>query len=306
MSKAKEEQLRNSRRLARQMLGAVALVLIVIGLFTVAGWVAAAVRAAFDDSEERRDYEQKLYGLVMFDALPFADAAEVDPAVFQQAAVWSSLYQTQRRDGNLDAYEREEGSGAIILPRLEVETYLKNLLGPEYEVEHGAFETADFYYGYSEEKQGYLVPVTGLAGLYTPTVESIRGRGGQRIVTVGYIPTSYSGTEMLFGVPTEPTKYMEYVFTRGSNRQWYLTALQESDLQPAATAAPGAGDMTGLPADMGGALPGGDYAPEGDAAVPEPAAMEDGGDETGEDTGEDTGDTGDTGDTAPDTEEPQE
>ena len=106
MSKAKEEQLRNSRRLARQMLGAVALALIVIGLFTVAGWVMAAVRAAFDDSEEREDYEQKLYGLVMFDALPFADMAEVDPAVFKQAAVWSTLYQTQRRDGSLDAYER--------------------------------------------------------------------------------------------------------------------------------------------------------------------------------------------------------
>ncbi len=238
MSKAKEEQRRNSRRIARQILGAVAMVLIVIGMFTVIGWIVTGIRAAFDDSEDRLAYEQELYGLVMFDVLPFSDAAEVDPAVFKQAAIWSILCQIQRRDGNLDAFDRDELTGAIIVPQLEVETYLKNLLGPGYEVEHEAFETTDFIYEYSEERRGYLVPVTGMVGMYTPQVERISNRRGQSIVMVGYIPTAYSSSEMLFYVPTEPVKYMEYVFKRGENRQWYLTALLESDRQPTSTVAP--------------------------------------------------------------------
>lgn len=304
MSKAREEQQRNSRRLTRQLLGALALVLIIIGLFTVVGWIAAGVRAAFDDSEDRLAYEQKLYGLVMFDTLPFADASELDPAVFKQAAIWSVLYQTQRRDGNLDAYERDEMTGAIVLPALEVETYLKNLLGPDYEVEHGGFETAEFFYEYSDERQGYLVPATGMAGMYTPRVESIIGRNGLSYVTVGYIPTAYNGSEMLFSVPTEPTKYMDYVFTRGDNRQWYLTALEESDRQPEAGAAPaddtGTADLTGLPDNFAGdaaPLPDGDadvsaaQTPDDDlTAEPVPVDAEDGADADAATDGEDTAD----------------
>ena len=62
-------------------------------------------------------------------------------------------------------------------------------------------------------------------------------------MTVGYIRTinNSSSGEINLTAPTEPTKYMDYVFTRGEGRKWYLSALQESDMQPevsASTAAP--------------------------------------------------------------------
>ena len=39
MANSRDEQLRNSRRLARQLIGAAALVLIVIGVLTVFNWL---------------------------------------------------------------------------------------------------------------------------------------------------------------------------------------------------------------------------------------------------------------------------
>ena len=108
----------------------------------------------------------------------------------------------------------------------------------------GSFQTSEMNYIYDEERQGYLVPVTGAVGLYTPEVEDIRTQGGQLYVTVGYIPTLASTTSLTLTAPTEPTKYMDYVFTRGENRQWYLTALQESDMQPDATPTPAAASST--------------------------------------------------------------
>ena len=119
-----------------------------------------------------------------------------------------------------------------------MDTYLTNLLGPDYVVEEGSFETSEMSYIYDEERQGYLVPVTGAVGLYTPEVESIRTQSGHLYVTVGYIPTLASTTSLTLTAPTEPTKYMDYVFTRGENRQWYLTALQESEMQPVSTPTP--------------------------------------------------------------------
>ena len=84
------------------------------------------------------------------------------------------------------------------------------------------------------------MPVTSSVAQYTPTVEKISRRDGKRIVTVGYVPTATNNAtgELSLTAPTEPTKYMDYVFTRGENRQWYLTALQESEMKPEATATP--------------------------------------------------------------------
>lgn len=235
MAISKEEQLRNNRRLSRQIVGAIALALALIGLFTVLGWVVSGVRSALDDSDRRQGYADRLYGLVMFDAVPFNDVNLVDPTVFREAAIWGTIYQIQKNGGSLDEYERDEDTGSVILPKLEVDTYLTNLLGPDYPIIDGSFESTQFNYYYDEEKQGYYVPVTGAVGQYTPEVEKIRTQSGRTYVTVGYIPTlnNTGNGELTLTAATEPTKYMDYVFERGANRKWYLCALQESETQPA-------------------------------------------------------------------------
>ena len=241
MANYKEEQIRNSRRLARQIVGGVALLLAVIGLFTVIGWAVSALRSVLDDSDRRKAYEDRLFGMVILDPLAFSDASSVDPGVFKQAAIWGTVYQVQNSGGSLDQYERDPDTGSAIIPKLEIDTYIANLLGPDYTVDDGSFSTDVFSYQYDEEKQGYLVPVTSSVAQYTPKVEKIRRADGKQYVTVGYIPTatnSSSNGELSLTAPTEPTKYMDYVFTQGSNHEWYLTALQESEMKPAATPTP--------------------------------------------------------------------
>lgn len=240
MANYKEEQIRNSRRLARQILGAAALLLALIGLFTVFGWVVSALRTALDDSGRRASYADRLYGMVMLDPLPFDDVNEVDPGVFKQAAIWGTVYEIQREGGSLDQYERDPDTGSAMIPKLEIDTYIANLLGPDYQLTDGSFSTDEFVYQYNEEKQCYLVPVTSSVAQYTPEVEKITTSGGKMYVTVGYIPTTSNSTsgELSLTAPTEPVKYMDYVFTRGENREWYLTALQESEMKVEATPEP--------------------------------------------------------------------
>ena len=241
MAISREEQLRNNRRFSRQIVGAVAIVLIIIGLFTVLSWVVGVLRSALDDTERRQSYADRLYGLVMFDTMPFDDVSKVDQSEFLQAAIWGAVYQIQKRDNGLSDYERDSETGSIILPKLEVDTYLTNLLGPDYKITDGSFQTEEFNYTYDEEKQGYLVPVTSSVAQYTPVVEKIWKADGKQYVTVGYIPTatnSSSNGELSLTAPTTPTKYMDYVFTQGSNHEWYLSALQESEMKPEATATP--------------------------------------------------------------------
>ncbi len=240
MANYREEQIRNNRRLARQIVGGAALLLALIGLFTVLGWVIGLVRSALDDSSLRDEYHDRLYGMVMLDPVAFDDASTVDEGVFKQAAIWGTVYQVQNSGGSLDQYERDPDTGSALIPALEIDTYIANLLGPDYQVTEGSFSTSEFVYQYDEEKQAYYVPVTSSVALYTPTVEMISQKDGKRIVTVGYVPTATNNTtgELSLMAPTEPTKYMDYVFTRGENRQWYLTALRESDMKVEATPTP--------------------------------------------------------------------
>ena len=230
MAISREEQLRNNRRFSRQIVGAVAIVLIIIGLFTVLSWVVGVLRSALDDTERRQSYADRLYGLVMFDTMPFDDVSKVDQSEFLQAAIWGAVYQIQKRDNGLSDYERDSETGSIILPKLEVDTYLTNLLGPDYKITDGSFQTEEFNYTYDEEKQGYLVPVTSMVAMYTPEVEKISTQSGKTYVTVGYIPTinNSSSGEINLTAPTEPTKYMDYLFSRQSG-SWYLTGLTESE-----------------------------------------------------------------------------
>ena len=240
MANYREEQIRNSRRLARQILGAAALLLALIGLFTVFGWVVNALRTALDDSGRRASYADRLYGMVMLDPMTFDDVNDVDPGVFKQAAIWGTVYEVQKNGGSLDQYERDPDTGSAMIPKLEIDTYIANLLGPEYTVTDGSFSTDEFVYQYNEEKQCYLVPVTSSVAQYTPEVEKISTSGGKMYVTVGYIPTTSNnaGGELSLTAPTEPVKYMDYVFARGDNRNWYLTALQESEMKVEATPEP--------------------------------------------------------------------
>lgn len=240
MANYREEQIRDSRRLARQILGAAALLLALIGLFTVLGWAVSALRSALDDSGRRASYADRLYGMVMLDPLAFDDVNAVDPGVFKQAAIWGTVYEIQKEGGSLDQYERDPDTGSAMIPKLEIDTYIANLLGPDYTITDGSFSTDAFVYQYDEEKQCYLVPVTSSVAQYTPDVEKISTSGGKLYVTVGYVPTasnSVSG-EIALTAPTDPVKYMDYVFTRGENREWYLTALQESEMKVEATPTP--------------------------------------------------------------------
>lgn len=240
MANYREEQIRNSRRLARQILGAAALLLALIGLFTVFGWVVSALRSALDDSGRRASYADRLYGMVMLDPMPFDDVNSVDPGVFKQAAIWGTVYEIQKNGGSLDQYERDPDTGSAMIPKLEIDTYIANLLGPNYTVTDGSFSTDEFVYQYNEEKQCYLVPVTSSVAQYTPEVEKISTSGGKMYVTVGYIPTTSNSAsgELSLTAPTDPVKYMDYVFTRGDNRDWYLSALQESEMKVEATPEP--------------------------------------------------------------------
>ena len=225
----RDKHLRQQRRRRRQLVGILVILLVLVGIGTVFSWATRGVAALLDDSDLRAEYEQRLSGLVMLDPLPFDDPSQADPTLFKEAAIWGIVY-SETAKGTIDQYERDPDTDSIILPALQVDAYIAQLLGPDFTVEKGTFEGSDMTYLYDEEKDAYLVPVTGQVAIYTAKVEKLEKRSGRQVVTVGYIPASTN--DLTLAAPTEPVRYMEYIFDRAANRVWYLSALQGSSMKP--------------------------------------------------------------------------
>ena len=229
------EYARHRRRRRRQILGAVICLLVVLGLGTVVYGGYRGVVALTDDTAERLDYENRLRTVVMYDPLPFDSLEKADPILLRESCIWGAIYTAKLSQGNFDNYATDEQTGCLILPAVEVDAFASTLMGPFYTLTHEEFESDGMIYAYSPELQGYLIPVTSEAGRYTPKVTKLHKEGRKMRVTVGYVPQFDPNDQFSLTAPSEPVKYMDYIFTR-SDKQFYMTALEESQTKASASA----------------------------------------------------------------------
>ena len=230
-----EEHARLHRRRARQALGLLVAVLVLIGAVTVLRSGVRAVAKLFDDTAQKQEYEDKLEGLVLFDPMPFDGLENLDDLTLREAAVWGCIYNIQETQGGFDNYSTDPDTEQLLLPSVDVDAYLARLVGPSFKLTHRSFEMEDMTIEFDESSQCYKIPVTGTVGYYRAVVTRLFKRSGQLHVTVGYIPTSSTDDSIINQSSDTPTKYMDYLFERQSG-SWYLTGLTESETKPDSTA----------------------------------------------------------------------
>ena len=229
-----EEHARLHRRRARQALGLLVAVLVLVGAVTVVRAGVRTVANLFDDTQQRQEYEDKIEGLVLFDPVPFDGIENIDDLTLREAAVWGCIYNIQETQGGFDNYNTDPDTEQLLLPSVEVDAYLARLVGPSFKLTHRSFEMEDMTIEFDESSQCYKIPVTGTVGYYRAVVTKLFKRSGQLHVTVGYIPTSSTDDSIINQSSDTPTKYMDYLFERQSG-SWYLTGLTESETKAEST-----------------------------------------------------------------------
>ena len=230
-----EEHARLHRRRARQALGLLVAVLVLVGAVTVVRAGVRTVAKLFDDTAQKQEYEDKLEGLVLFDPVPFEGIENIDDLTLREAAVWGCIYNIQETQGGFDNYNTDPDTEQLLLPSVDVDAYLAKLVGPSFKMNHKTFEMEDMTVEFDETTQCYKIPVTGSVGSYSATVTKLFKKDGLLHVTVGYIPTQSTDDSILNTLSDTPTKYMDYLFERQSG-SWYLTGLTESETKPESAA----------------------------------------------------------------------
>lgn len=211
-------------------IGVIAAILAVVGLITVIRFSADTVKNLADKTADKKEYEQMLTPVVMFDPDPFDDLTQADVSQLLNSAVWALL---MSEDG-ADKYPYSEGENiGIIVPQADIEQYFVSLFGTEIDIAsmHSSLDMSEYDITYDAALQSYILPITGIESAYTPKVYDIKKQGSSVILSVGYIGTKawVQVADGEYSAP-EPDKFMK-ITLRERDGGMYISSIQATDIQ---------------------------------------------------------------------------
>ncbi len=210
-------------------LGVLTIILAIIGLITAISFSVDTVKNLTDKTADKRDYEQMLKPVVMFDPDPFDDLTQADVSQLLNSAVWALL---MSEDG-ADKYPYSEGENfGIVVPQADIEKYFVNLFGTEIDIAsmHSSIDMSDYDITYDAALKSYILPITGVESAYTPKVYDIEKQGSSLILSVGYIGNSawVQVEDGEYAAP-EADKYMKITLRERSGGMMYVSSIQSTD-----------------------------------------------------------------------------
>ena len=201
-------------------LGTIAILLILVGLGTLAFLGVQFTKGLLDNTKEKEQFEQVISPVIMFDPVPFENAEDAEPLFLLQSSLWSTLRGEKRDSYQFDAL------GRVVVPASDVEVACARLFGPDVTLEHRSFGDYENTYTYDESTKTYYVPVTVQAG-YTPDILRIVKNGDVYTLTVGYVPPVNAWTQGYTGDESQLfIKYMIYELTKVDDH-FQLTAIRD-------------------------------------------------------------------------------
>lgn len=211
-------------------IGIIAAILAVVGLITVIRFSADTVKNLADKTADKKEYEQLLTPVVMFDPDPFDDLTQADVSQLLNSAVWALL---MSEDG-ADKYPYSEGENiGIVVPQADIEQYFVSLFGTEIDIAsmHSSLDMSEYDITYDAALQSYILPITGIESAYTPKVYDIKKQGSSFILSVGYIGTKawVQVADGEYSAP-EPDKFMK-ITLRERDGGMYISSIQATDIQ---------------------------------------------------------------------------
>ena len=210
-------------------LGVITVILAVIGLITAISFSVDTVKNLTDKTADKKEYEQMLRPVVMFDPDPFDDLTQADVSQLLNSAVWALL---MSEDG-ADKYPYSEGENfGIVVPQADIEKYFVSLFGTEIDIAsmHSSIDMSDYDITYDAALKSYILPITGVESAYTPKIYEIEKQGSSLILSVGYIGNSawVQVEDGEYAAP-EADKYMKITLRERSGGMMYVSSIQSTD-----------------------------------------------------------------------------
>ncbi len=195
------------RRRLYLTLGALLLVLSIVGLFSSFGFLGEQIRDFADNTEQKNEFEKFIYPIVICDPPPFDKNINLRSDTVVNAAIWNIILYS-------DKSKYQSDFDYISVPEVDVEQQAIRLFGPGMSIEHQSIKNSDIEFFYEPHNNSYRIPVYPITFTYSPKVVEITKVGERYTLTVGYLPPtpawkSYTGDDA-----PEPEKYLNYIVSK--------------------------------------------------------------------------------------------
>ncbi len=215
---------KGGKRKGYLILGALIIILAVIGLISTVSFTVDKVKAFADNTQQKTEFARFIYPVVICDPAPFGQSVKLRSDTVITAAIWDIiLYEDKSKyDSDFDM---------IIVPELDVEQHAAKLFGTGLSIKHQSILGADVQFYYNEDIKSYRIPANPKYFTYSPYIEDITRVGESYTITVGYVSPTPAWLTLTGDETPKPEKYVNYIVQKRGD-EYTLLAIQQSDKMP--------------------------------------------------------------------------
>ena len=213
---------RRGRRRYGVAVGAMVLILALVGVGFIATAIGKQIYTAATDDTKLREYDTFLSSVVMQDPKPFVSPDKADEEFVLNASLWKTI--TANNGTN---YTNYDDAGRIIVPLGDVVDACRDLFGPNCQLQPKT-PAQETFFEYNSDLNQFHVALYSSDSSFEPYTESAKQQGDSTILRVGYVsPSDAWRTQASSTISApKPTKYMEYVLkTNSSTNKQYIYAI---------------------------------------------------------------------------------
>ena len=216
---------KKENKLLNYVVGTVVVFLVITGIVSIFSSGASKIKEIRLNSkaEKYASYETFISPVIMNDPDTFDDVSVANQSQLIAISIWSIL-----RD-NVEPDKYEYADSGMLMPEKEVEEEFHKLFGDEIKISHQSVD-GGVEFKYSEKKKCYIIPITGVAPIYTPDVLEADEKTNSVVLTVGYLAgEDYKMDSSGKLVPPEPSKYVKVTLRKGQSGEYYVAAIQNAE-----------------------------------------------------------------------------
>lgn len=226
LAKTGETQLKEKKRPTKKQTLA-AILGVFFTFFIVVGIIATVVKGVeivgdiVNSTSVKNELIRVIYPLVIIDTPEFDDPQKLDSSAIISSSIWSFIIS----DDDKSIYRRDD-LGAIYVPDVDIETYVRRLYGNDVEIVHQSISDANVSMAYSSESKTYIIDSSPRFLPYTPRIDSITREGDIYTLKVSYILPSVMWNIAPAEGYQEADKVMEYKLKRNEDKSYQMLAVK--------------------------------------------------------------------------------
>ena len=208
------------------IVGTVVVLLVIIGAVSIVSFCAGKIssKRAEAANEKLAQYESFIAPVIMNDPDTFDDVSKANQSQLVAITIWSIL------QDNAEPDKFEYADDGMLLPQSDVESKFQMLFGSEVKITHATVDGGGIEFKYSEKKECYIIPITGITPIYTPKVIEADEKGNSVVLTVGYLAGEDWAQDAEGNmVEPEPAKYMRVTLRKNSDGNYYVASIQNEN-----------------------------------------------------------------------------